>query len=82
MQREVETADVERKNLDQKDERATKIERRARTDQQRRSRMSYLSLSSFDINGKPLEKLRFPTVKLPFTISDFNADAHNFVAQC
>lgn len=37
MQREVETADVERKNLDQKGERTTKKERRARTDQQRRS---------------------------------------------
>lgn len=59
MQREVETADVERKNLDQKDERATKIERRARTDQKRRSKKSYLSLSSFDINGKPLLSFYF-----------------------
>lgn len=54
MQREVETADVERKNLDQKGERATQIERRASTDQKRRSKKSYLSLSSFDINGIPL----------------------------
>lgn len=54
MQREIERGDVEAEKLDQKSGRATQIERRARTDQQRRSRMSYLSLSSFDINGKPL----------------------------